>query len=182
VDQKHGAGPKHVLEANLGKQLAGVRRINSLFESSVGKRFVTRIAKLRPTFHDRCRLTCELVGVPLIVVIQKGKGESRAEYERLSAGLWEALQPEGALEELLVDKLATILWRQRRLLVAEGGEIRKNNKSLKLRHLGFSDAPQFCHDSRQRGPVARRREPAITCKGVVPQRAPRGYTQPPSTT
>jgi hypothetical protein len=54
------------------------------------------------------------------------KGESRAEYEGVLAGLWEALQPEGALEELLVDKLATISWRQRRLLVAEGGEIQKN--------------------------------------------------------
>ena len=56
------------------------------------------------------------------------RGESQVEYERLSAGLWEALQPVGALEELLVDKLAAISWRQRRLLVAEGGEIQKNTE------------------------------------------------------
>ncbi len=56
------------------------------------------------------------------------KGESRVEYERVLGGLWEALQPEGALEELLVDKVATISWRQRRLLLAEGGEIQKNKE------------------------------------------------------
>jgi hypothetical protein len=54
------------------------------------------------------------------------KGESRAEYEAVLAGLRETLQPEGTLEELLVEKLATLVWRHRRLLVAEGAEIRKN--------------------------------------------------------
>jgi len=54
------------------------------------------------------------------------KGESRAQYESLLKGLWETLQPEGKLEETVVEKLATILWRHRRLLVAEGAEIRKN--------------------------------------------------------
>ncbi len=54
------------------------------------------------------------------------KDESRAEYDGLVARLWEALRPEGALEELLVEKLATITWRQRRLLLAEGAEIRMN--------------------------------------------------------
>jgi len=60
------------------------------------------------------------------------KGESRVEYERLLAGLWKTLQPESALEELLVDKLATISWRQRRLLLAEGAEIRKNTDFVEL--------------------------------------------------
>jgi hypothetical protein len=54
------------------------------------------------------------------------KGESRAEYEAVLAGLRETLQPEGTLEELLVEKLATLVWRQRRLLMAEGAEIQKN--------------------------------------------------------
>ena len=36
------------------------------------------------------------------------------------------MQPEGALEELLVEKLATLAWRYRRLLLAESAEIRKN--------------------------------------------------------
>ena len=54
--------------------------------------------------------------------------ESKAEYEELLAGLRETLQPEGTLEELLVEKLATALWRQRRLLLAESAEIRKNTE------------------------------------------------------
>ncbi len=52
--------------------------------------------------------------------------ESRPEYDRLVARLLKALQPEGALEELLVERLVTIMWRQRRLLMAESAEIRVN--------------------------------------------------------
>ena len=58
------------------------------------------------------------------------KGESRAEYESLLNGLWDTLLPEGRLEELLVEKLATIVWRHRRLLVAESAEIRKSTEFL----------------------------------------------------
>jgi hypothetical protein len=60
------------------------------------------------------------------------KGESRAEYEGLLARLREAWQPDGALEEFLVEKLAITAWRQRRLLMAEGAEIRKNTEFVKL--------------------------------------------------
>jgi hypothetical protein len=54
--------------------------------------------------------------------------ESKAEYDELLTGLREAQQPEGALEELLVEKLAVFAWRQRRLLLAESAEIRKNTE------------------------------------------------------
>jgi hypothetical protein len=53
------------------------------------------------------------------------KEESRAEFELLRTDLWEALQPVGRLEELLVDKLASLSWRYRRFLLAETGEIRR---------------------------------------------------------
>jgi len=43
--------------------------------------------------------------------------------------LREYFKPEGPLEELLVEKLATIIWRRRRLLSAEGGEIQRARKS-----------------------------------------------------
>ncbi len=58
------------------------------------------------------------------------KDESRAKYESLLRELWETLRPEGKLEEILVEKLATILWRHRRVLVAEGDEIRKDYEFL----------------------------------------------------
>jgi hypothetical protein len=56
------------------------------------------------------------------------KGESKGEYEELLARLREDILPVGALEELLVEKLATITWRQRRLLLAEGADIQKNRE------------------------------------------------------
>ena len=59
------------------------------------------------------------------------KGEAHAQYEELLRGLYEACQPEGTLEETLVDKLATILWRHRRLILAEGAEIQKSAESVK---------------------------------------------------
>jgi len=53
------------------------------------------------------------------------KGESHTKYDSLLSGPCEALQPEGKLEEVLVEKLATTFWRQRRLIQAEVAEIRK---------------------------------------------------------
>ncbi len=63
-------------------------------------------------------------GVFSKVIILNSK--PKAEYEELLTGLRETLQPEGELEELLVEKLATTTWRQRRLLLAESAEIQKN--------------------------------------------------------
>lgn len=51
------------------------------------------------------------------------KGESRADFDALLNGLRKDLQPVGTLEGVLVDRLATLLWRSRRLLAAEGAEI-----------------------------------------------------------
>jgi len=51
------------------------------------------------------------------------EGESRAEYGSLLNGLREDLQPRGTLEAALVENLAVLLWRKRRLLRAETAEI-----------------------------------------------------------
>jgi hypothetical protein len=56
------------------------------------------------------------------------KEEPRAEFDSLLRGLRNDLRPEGTLEELLVDNLVTISWRKRRLLIAEGAEIRKGTE------------------------------------------------------
>jgi hypothetical protein len=57
------------------------------------------------------------------------KTESRTDYESLLKGVREACKPLGMLEEVLVDKLTTILWRYRRLITAESGEISENLSS-----------------------------------------------------
>lgn len=54
------------------------------------------------------------------------KRESRAEYDALLNGLRENLQPEGTLEEMLVEKLAMDAWRLRRLFIAETAEIQRS--------------------------------------------------------
>jgi hypothetical protein len=60
------------------------------------------------------------------------KDESQSELDSLFNGLLNDLQPEGALEELLVEKLATLAWRQRRLLLAESAEIQNNKEAEKI--------------------------------------------------
>ena len=66
------------------------------------------------------------------------KNEPRAEFESLLNGLRSDLQPVGTLEIVFVDKLAALLWRQRRLLIAEGAEIQKGRE--------FSECDKYQHD------------------------------------
>jgi len=52
-------------------------------------------------------------------------GESTLKFTSVLNGLRNDLRPEGALEEILVEKLASVLWRSRRVLIAEGAEIQR---------------------------------------------------------
>lgn len=51
------------------------------------------------------------------------KGESPTEYLSLLNGLLDDLQPQGKLETLVVEDLAQVLWRKRRLLQAENAVV-----------------------------------------------------------
>ena len=53
------------------------------------------------------------------------ENDSRTEYDALLNGLLEDFQPQGKLETVLVESLATVLWRKCRLLQAETAEIEK---------------------------------------------------------
>ena len=48
-------------------------------------------------------------------------------------GLRKGFQPQGTLEEILIDKLAMILWRHRRLILAERGQFLKKEQIHKLK-------------------------------------------------
>ena len=63
--------------------------------------------------------------------------ESRAEFNCLWQGLREHYQPEGMLENTLVEKLACSFWRYRRMLSTEGAEI-TSNSSFNLLDLSTS--------------------------------------------
>jgi hypothetical protein len=56
--------------------------------------------------------------------------ESDAEFHALLDGLRNDFQPEGTLEDVLVEKLAALFWRNRRLIIAESAEIQKGVKFL----------------------------------------------------
>jgi hypothetical protein len=58
------------------------------------------------------------------------RGERRETFESLLRGLHLSIDPVGQLEELLVEKLAMLTWRYRRLLVAENAELTKNTEFL----------------------------------------------------
>lgn len=60
------------------------------------------------------------------------KGEYSTQLESLIRGFREAARPDGMLEALLVDKLASIAWRYRRCLRAETAEIRNSTEFLIL--------------------------------------------------
>ena len=53
-------------------------------------------------------------------------GETPSEYQELLGALREDLAPEGALEELLVEKIAICVWRGKRVLRCEGGLVRSS--------------------------------------------------------
>jgi hypothetical protein len=52
------------------------------------------------------------------------KGESQSDFDALLDALYQDRLPEGALEEILVNKLAVLWWRLRRVWTAESAEIR----------------------------------------------------------
>jgi hypothetical protein len=67
------------------------------------------------------------------VLITKGLGaEDAAEFGELLGGLRRDLAPAGALEELLVEKIALCFWRQNRALRCEAGLVRQQFASAAL--------------------------------------------------
>jgi hypothetical protein len=55
--------------------------------------------------------------------------EDHAEFDDLLAALIEEHRPAGITERHLIDELATIIWRKRRVLLAEGAKINEGLKS-----------------------------------------------------
>jgi hypothetical protein len=55
--------------------------------------------------------------------------EDHAEFDDLLAALIDEHQPAGITERHLIEELATIIWRKRRVLLAEGAKINEGLKS-----------------------------------------------------
>jgi hypothetical protein len=58
--------------------------------------------------------------------------ESRDDYDPILNGLYEHFKPIGTLEEALVEKLAVLLWRYRRLISTESAEIEAGGSPLEF--------------------------------------------------
>ncbi|MCI0627649.1 MAG: hypothetical protein L0387_39365 [Acidobacteria bacterium] len=78
------------------------------------------------TAHGRRRSSRNAVKHGIFSTVATIKGESRVEFDAFLKGLQESLRPVGALESLLVEKLALLAWRYRRMVIAEGAEIQKS--------------------------------------------------------
>jgi len=105
--------PKRVTE----KQLAANRR-NA--QRSTGPR--------TPKGRDVSKMNALKHGILSRQVLVAGQHyqEDRKEFESLHRRFWEDLQPEGPLEEMLVDQIVTAHWRLKRALIAESGAIALN--------------------------------------------------------
>ena len=68
--------------------------------------------------------------------------ESRPQYELLCRQLHRDFRPEGMFEEILVEKLATLIWRYRRLLQAEAAMVQeqiRTEEEFKKREYALQD-------------------------------------------
>jgi len=68
--------------------------------------------------------------------------ESRGEYNYLLDGLFKYFEPKGTLEEILVEKLAVLTWRYRRLIATETAEM-KTGEPLEFAHRDSDTLSRF---------------------------------------
>jgi len=60
-------------------------------------------------------------------------GESPAEYDRMRDAFYQSLRPTDSFEEMLVDDMADIHWRPRRMIRGEAGAQGKRRRDRKMR-------------------------------------------------
>jgi hypothetical protein len=70
------------------------------------------------------------------------EGEERADFDDLLRDLIDDRQPEGAMEHYLVNQLATLMWRRRRVIVVENALISRAPEFLGLRGRSDTDYPR----------------------------------------
>jgi hypothetical protein len=85
------------------------------------------------------------------------EGEPTGDYQRMADGFRETFQPEGMFENILVEKLAIIIFRQRRLLLAERAEIADSCKfkTVDLQQPQFLDLWDRSHAGESSGGMLR---------------------------
>ncbi|MGH9815689.1 MAG: hypothetical protein ACRD6I_06385, partial [Candidatus Acidiferrales bacterium] len=119
------------------------------------------------TAHGKRRSSRNAVKHGIFSKVAVIKGEAQAEFNSLLRGLRESLRPVGALEQLLVEKLASLAWRYRRMVIAEGAEIQKSvdffqwDRDLNREHSLDSSLPMAKFAG---GLIAQLRSPEMTSR------------------
>jgi hypothetical protein len=118
ADQLEGAAPPLAQSESAGQEGSATRQLES---APVQRKYTgprTQLGKQRTRYNA--------VKHGLFAKVVLLSHEPRSEFNALLYGLHESLKPQGVLEQTLVEKLATVLWRYRRLLQAESAEVLKN--------------------------------------------------------
>jgi hypothetical protein len=68
-----------------------------------------------------------------VVLREETGGERAREFHLLHRGFWQHLEPEGPVEEALVERMVTAYWRLHRVLIAERGEIARRQSEAECR-------------------------------------------------
>lgn len=131
----------------------GVAPVNDKASSSSLARTAT--GPRTATGKDRSRHNALKHGIFSKMVLLKG--EPQSDFDALLNGLRTDLRPEGMLESILVEKLASLIWRQRRLLMAEGAEIRKGTEFFHVIDLvdDFEAKPERAAEKKKLSAIAR---------------------------
>jgi hypothetical protein len=87
--------------------------------------------------------------------------DSRKRYDSLLSELWEHFRPEGKIEEVLVEKLAVLIWRYRRLISTETAEI-KTGPDLLAGETSISDSAIFNRFPRYEASIERSFDRTLT--------------------
>jgi hypothetical protein len=125
-----------VQRASLKGELSPVKNV---LDGQIGSRAIVRsgTGPRSPMGKERSRGNALKHGLFAKVVLLSH--ESRAHFASLLLGLRRDLNPEGMLEEVLVEKIAMSLWRYRRFLQAESGEVRNNIQERMFENARRSD-------------------------------------------
>ena len=68
------------------------------------------------------------------------KGESQEEYHLLLNELLDSLAPVGALEKILIEKIATAIWKHKRLIAAENSSIELDRRLVQSKDINLISA------------------------------------------
>lgn len=105
-------------------------RPRAAFDEKRGSSFVERKPTGPRTDAGKKRSKLNAVRHGIYSKVALLPGESRAEFDMLLNGLHYDFEPQGKLETMLVEKLAVLSWRYRRLLIAEAAEIGRKAQRL----------------------------------------------------